>query len=176
MALRNAQYHAARRRFLDAVSKLFNFVIILAGTGTAAQLSEGRPDVSIFLGGAIAGLGAAQLVFDFTGRARAHEILQRRYFSLLADIEETLDPDEQQCARWKSEFSRAAADEPPVLRALDAISDNQATAALLGASKPRLKVTFWQSITRQIFAHNAGTFPVSESWSKTDQEALEGNT
>ena len=92
MALRNAQYHLARRRFLDGTSRVFNFVIILGGTGTAAQLTTDRPNVAIILGGIIAAVGAAQLVFDFMGRARIHEILQRRYFNLLADMEQESKP------------------------------------------------------------------------------------
>lgn len=161
MALRNALYHLARRRFLDGVNRFCNLLIILGGTGTAAQLAGGSPDTAFALGGAIALVGALQLVFDYTGRARLHEILQRRYFHLMADIECCETPTSEQCARWYSEFSRAAADEPPTMRALDAIADNQATFALLGGDKPRLKITWWQSFTRHMLAHNGGAFPVA---------------
>lgn len=161
MALRNALYHLARRRFLDGISRTFNLLIILGGTGTAAELSRGNPNIAFYLGGAIALVGALQLVFDYTGRARLHEILQRRYFSLMADVECAISPTSDQCARWYAEFTRAAADEPPTMRALDAIADNQATFALLGGDKPRLKVSRWQSLTRQIFAHNGGAFAPS---------------
>jgi hypothetical protein len=164
MALRNALYHIARRRWLDGWSRAFNLVIILGGTGTAAEITRGNEVHALWLGGSIALVGALQLVFDFTGRARSHEILQRRYFNLMADIECLVDPTRQNCVQWEAEISRAAADEPPHMRALDAIADNQATNALYGGRSPRLAVTPWQSFTRHLLAHNGGQFPVDSGW------------
>jgi hypothetical protein len=165
-ALRNALYHVARRRWLDGWSRVFNLIIILGGTGTAADLTRGHSEAALWLGGTIALVGALQLVFDFTGRARLHEILQRRYYSLMADVEYELNPTKQKCANWGAEITRAAADEPPTMRALDAIADNQATAALLGSKRPRQIVSPWESFTRQLLPHNAGVFPIDPRWNE----------
>lgn len=162
MALRNALYHVARRRFLDGINRFCNLLVILGGTAVVAEMARGAPAYSLLVGCTVTTIGALQLVFDYSGRARQHEILQRRYFNLMADVECVEAPSGEQCVRWRSEFSRAAADEPPTLRALDAIADNQATFALIGGDKPRLKITRWQSLTRHIWAHNSGAFPLDD--------------
>ncbi len=162
MALRNALYHVARRRWLDGWSRFFNLLTILAGTGIAADLTKGNGQAALVLGGLVTISGALQLVYDFTGRARLHEILQRRYFTLMADIECAASPTGDQCRIWRSEFSRASADEPPTMRALDSIAHNQATFALIGGTEPYLKVNWWQSLTRHILPHNAGLFPPNQ--------------
>lgn len=79
---------------------------------------------------------------------------------MLADIERLPTPTLDHCADWASQFAKLAADEPPTLRALDAIVDNQATQALKGGNTPRLQVEWWQSATRHLVAHNAGVFPI----------------
>lgn len=78
---------------------------------------------------AVAVVGAAQLVFDFGGKARDHQTLQREYYHLLAEIEETLSPTEKQLGSWYGKMIMIAGDEPPVLRALDAKAYNDALGA-----------------------------------------------
>jgi hypothetical protein len=163
-ALRNALYHSARYRFLDGVNRWFNFMVILTGTGAAAKIVDASTLAALALGGSIAAIGALQLVFDYAGRALRHEALQRRYYEMLADIDCLTSPTLQDCAKWKGDISRIAADEPPTMRALDAIADNQATSALMGGNRPRMKITRWQSVTRQFLAHNSGAFPIDEKW------------
>ncbi|WP_126010598.1 hypothetical protein [Georhizobium profundi] len=163
-ALRNANYHLARRRWLEGVSRCFNLLVILGGTGTAAEVVRGSDFGALLLGATIALIGALQLVFDFSGRARLHETLQRRYFELMADIECALDPQQADCANWRAKLTRIAGDEPPVMRALDAVADNQATGALLGATKPRLQISRWEHFSRNFCAHENKTFPTNRDW------------
>ncbi|MBT9370304.1 hypothetical protein [Rhizobium sp. CSW-27] len=163
-ALRNALYHVARRGWLDGISRILNLAVIVGGTAYAADIAKGNTNATLLLGMITAVIGALQLVFDFGGRARDHQLLQKRYYDVLAAIEENRAPNLDDCARWKAELTRIYADEPPTLRALDAIADNQATAAIMGARKPRLHVTFYESMTRHIFMHNSGTFHVNEGW------------
>jgi hypothetical protein len=167
-ALRNALYHGARRGWLDGWSRLYTFVVILGGTGTAADLVRSSSTLTLILGAIITSIGALQLVFDFSGRARNHELLQKRYFELMAEIEGTTVPTIDLCARWDAEVTKISADEPPTLRVLDTIADNQATAALLPVKGPRLKVTWWQSITRHVFPHNSAIFTQNNNWRLDD--------
>nr|WP_278520108.1 hypothetical protein [Brucella anthropi] len=176
MALRNALYHTARYRFLDGVNRWFNFMVILGGTGTAAEIAKSNTGAATILGGGIAAIGALQLVFDYAGRAHRHEGLQRRYYEMLADIDCAARPGGDDCARWRADVSRIAADEPPTMRALDAIADNQATSALLGGDRPRMKVTWWQSITRQLLAHNGGKFDIDPYWKSAEELAADRET
>lgn len=169
MALRNALYHAARYRFLDGVNKWFNLLVILGGTGTVAEVVRSNTLVAMYLGVGIAAIGALQLVFDYAGRAHRHEGLQRRYYEMLADLDCTISPTIENCAKWHGDISRIAADEPPTMHALDVIADNQATRTLLGGDRPRLRIGWFCSMTRQILAHNGGKFTVDPMWKPADR-------
>jgi hypothetical protein len=91
-ALRNAIYHSSRRRFFELLSRFLSFLVVVSGTLAVATLANWDPRWPA-AGAAV--IGAMQLVFDFNGRARLHENLQRRYFELLAKIERVLTPTEQ---------------------------------------------------------------------------------
>ena len=85
-ALRSALYHTSRRSHFDLMSRVFNFMIILAGTSSVAGLvsSYSLQPVS---GAVIASLGAAQLVFDFSRRSADHQILSRAYWGIISALE-----------------------------------------------------------------------------------------
>ena len=53
-----------------------------------------------------------------------------------------------------------------VLRALDAVADNQATATLYGAKIPRLRVNAWEHITRHLLPHHSAMFPQNDGWDR----------
>lgn len=168
MALRNALYHSARRGWLDGWNRFYNFVVILGGSASAARVIASGSSGDISLGLVIAAVGASQLVWDFGGRARTHEFLQRRFYDLMAEIDMTTQPTRSLCAEWRSKITLAAADAPPTLRALDAIMDNQATAALRGAKSPRLHVRWYQRRFRHIWPFISATFPVVKGWEVDD--------
>ncbi|HEV7247960.1 MAG TPA: hypothetical protein VGN93_13330 [Shinella sp.] len=129
--LRNALYHTSRRLTFDRWNRWFNFVVIVLGATAMTDWLEGfgiAMSQSIF-GVAVAAVGAASLVFDFAGKARDHQSLQREYYHLLAEIEGNLDPTPQDLASWQSAMIRVAGDEPPTLRALDAKAYNDALGA-----------------------------------------------
>jgi hypothetical protein len=112
-ALRNAIYHASRRRFFELLTRFLSFLVVVSGTLAVATLANWDPRWPA-AGAAV--IGALQLVFDFNGRARLHENLQRRYFELIAKIEKTLKVTEQEIADWKSDLNLIYADEPPPMR------------------------------------------------------------
>ncbi len=170
-ALRNALYHTARRAWLERMSRFLNLAVILGGTSYAAQVTAGSPTLALALGLGSATIGAIQLIFDFSGKAHLHERLQRRYYIVLSSIEAKRNVTMEDCANWKAELLQIYADEPPILRALDAIADNQATAASYGSGQPRLKVNLWQSLTRNIFLHTAGQFPEQKGWRTSQEES-----
>jgi hypothetical protein len=78
-ALRNAIYHSSRRRFFELLNRSLSFLVVISGTAAVANLHSLEPR---WLAAMAAIIGALQLVFDFGGRARIHEVLQRRYFEL----------------------------------------------------------------------------------------------
>lgn len=128
--LRNALYHTARRRNLERGSRVFSFLIVVLGATAAADVLAIAGIDRTLPAFAIAVIGALQLVFDFGRQARDHQSLQREYYFLLAEIEAETEPTDQHCAEWYSRMIRIAADEPPVLRALDAKAYNDALDAI----------------------------------------------
>lgn len=129
--LRNALYHTGRRMTFDRWNRWCNFAVILLGAAAMSDLMRTLElaQHQIWIGGAVAFVGAAQLVFDFAGRARDHQSLQRDYYALLSEIEECTEPTIEQLAGWRGKMVRIAGDEPPTLRALDAKAYNDAIGA-----------------------------------------------
>lgn len=152
--LRNALYHTSRRLTFDRWNRWFNFIVILIGASAMGDLArQFGYDVSQgFVGAAVAGVGAAQLVFDFGGKSRDHQALQRDYYHLLAEIEEKSEPSNDEMARWQGQMTRIAADEPPTLRALDSKAYNDAIGATdFYPRTERLFIPWWHKFVGQFW-------------------------
>jgi hypothetical protein len=128
--LRNALYHAARRQTFERWNRVFNFITIALGAAVVGDLLARFGIEQMWSGVAVTMIGAAQLVLDFSGAARDHQVLQRDYYNLLSDIERTLGPDEAKLAEWRGRMMRITGEEPPVRRAIDAKAYNDALDAL----------------------------------------------
>jgi hypothetical protein len=163
-ALRNALYHTERKNFLDLLNRSLNFLVILLGASVAGKaaglfsIKENWLELSVVL------FATIQLVFDFGGRARVHEYLQRGYYELLSEMEnENLD-NEKTKRKWSTKLLTISSDEPMPMRALDAIAYNKAVAATSDNSefvlKNRQHVTFLQRRLRHIFAYHSAQFPL----------------
>lgn len=158
-ALRNALYHGARRNFLEFASRLINFFVILGGAGAVSDALGGATGWALL---ATVG-GTLQLVFDFGGQGKEHAFLQRRFYDVIAEIEACPGPSDEQICKWQADLVRIYADEPPTMRALDAIAYNEAADAL--DTDWRVKVTWWQSFCRHVYPFNGTPF----AWRKTDR-------
>jgi hypothetical protein len=106
----------------------------------------------------------AQLVFDFGSKARTHEFLQKRYYEIISEMETSdVDSDEAK-KKWSAKLLPLAADEPIVMRALDALAYNKAVDALISdpqeATNCRLHVPWYQRRLRHVWAfQNAQYLP-----------------
>lgn len=159
--LRNAIYHTGRRMALERWNRWGNFATILLGATAMADVlrTYGLEAHQFIIGGAVAVVGAAQLVFDFGGKARDHQSLQKEYYGLLADIEETPDPSADQVAIWRARMLRIAGDEPPTLRALDAKAYNDAIGATdIYPMDQRLVIPFWHRVLGPFFSFEGHTY------------------
>lgn len=145
--LRNALYHTARRRGLERTNRIFNFLVVMLGAAAVGDvLKQVQVDQSL-IGLAVAVVGALQLVFDFGRQARDHQTLQRDYYILLAEIEASTSDDPSLCAEWYSRMIRISADEPPIMRAIDAKAFNDALDAMgTFASAERLHIPLWHRL------------------------------
>lgn len=132
----------------------------MAGTAAVADVT-GKMGAGVAPGLLVAILGSLQLVCDFAGRAKSHEILQKRYYDLLGQVIELSVPTVELCTKLEAEIMRISGDEPPTLRALDAIAYNDALTSMYGNERDqnRMRITWWQSATRHLLPHNGADFP-----------------
>ena len=159
--LRNAIYHTARAQYLDRCTKLLNLIIIVLGTSAAAQLGSDALKVDPkWLSIGTAFFAAFQLVGDFAVSARVHAYLQRRCYELLSEvelIELRSNFDDSKIAEVKSKLDLIYGEEPPPMRALDAIAYN-AACDTLGKSNSRVKISWLQSLLRHLYPFNGTEF------------------
>ncbi|MFG1409477.1 hypothetical protein V5G24_00055 [Xanthobacter sp. VTT E-85241] len=142
-AVRNAQYHTARRRTLERWNRWATSATILLGTAVVADAAGKTSFDVVWLGLATSIIGIAQLVFDFGGRARTHEILQRRYYDLIAGLRRKPEPTEAEVADWNSTITLIYGDEPPFDPVSDALAYNAAGNALGMDDADVLIVPWW---------------------------------
>jgi hypothetical protein len=159
--LRNAVYHTRRRAFLDACSRVLNFLVILLGGTAAAQAGSKFPPLDQVLAGLAALIGALQLVFDLGGAARNHEFLQRRYYELLSETDKAAVPSDEVLREWNSKLSLLYAEEPPQLRALDAIAYNT-TCDSLGKGEGRVRLTWFHFVFCQFYSFPGTKFSATK--------------
>jgi hypothetical protein len=130
----------------------------VARTSAVAEFSNkfGAGDPAMFAFTATAA-GTLQLVFDLGVRARDHDFLQRRYYQLIAEMKRVAAPSHENICEWEAIMYEIYAEEPPPMRALDSIAWNAACESM-GGDK-RIKVTWYQSLLRNIWAFNGSEFP-----------------
>lgn len=141
-AVCNAQYHTARRRTLERWSRWLSALTIILGTAVVAEAAGSFGMRVDWLGLATAIAGTFQLVFDFAGRARTHELLQRRYYDLIAAIRRKPMANETEIADWNGVITLIYGDEPPVEPVGNALAYNAASNTL-GAEAGELLVVPW---------------------------------
>jgi len=144
-ALRNAIYHTSRRRFFELLTRSLSFLVVVSGTAAVANLHAIEPRIAA---AGAATIGALQLVFDFNGRARTHEILQRKYYDLIAEIDGIQSPNDEQILKWQA--------------ALDAIAYNAACRNMGYDSSPK-RVKFYQLALSQLYPFPNTNFSASAS-------------
>jgi len=127
---RNAMYNAAREGWYASLHKLVMFTSAFSGTGAAVTvLGEWNSVISVFFGLFVAFATTSDLVFNLSGNARLHNGLRQRYFSLLAELESS-EIDQELLKSINDRLYRIYGEEPPTMRALDAMMWNQARLSL----------------------------------------------
>lgn len=148
--LMNARYHAAREAFLDSVHRWFMFGVVASGagavTGFASFLGEAEWLNAVF-GTLAAVLGALDLTFDLANRARMHALMKRRYFELMADLEEG----QKSIAQVEVCVHRYAADEEPAYHALLTASWNAAQEMVYGDKEDQYNIPWFHRKFQNFF-------------------------
>lgn len=157
-ALRNAFYHSARLRFFEWQHRALMFLIVLTGTAGVGSLLGGGIGASA-LGAITALLATTDLVLDLRGKAQTHDALKRRYYMLLARLDEEPDASRAKLTRWNARIIKITAEEPVTFRAVDAVAHNEAIDTLGLNEGKKQRLTKWQYLMRHWSTFPGATFP-----------------
>jgi len=134
VCLMNARYHSTREAFLDTVHRWLMFGIIIFGASSIIDFLS--PWAKVASGALTAVFGALDLVFDLSNRSRAHALMKRRYFELLADVTEG----HKNVTEGYACMHRLSADEEPAYHALISASWNAAQEMVYGSEAEKYKI------------------------------------
>jgi hypothetical protein len=157
--LMNARYHSSREAFLDSVHRWLMFGIIVFGASSVIDFL--RPWTKVASGAFAAIFGALDLVFDLSNRARAHALMKRRYFELLADV---IDGHKNVTEGYAC-MHRFSADEEPAYYALISASWNAAQEMVYGSKAEKYKIGWFKTWFKNFLRFEGSKF----SLAKTDK-------
>jgi hypothetical protein len=132
----NMHYHAGREAYLDASHRWLMFLVIVFGTSAVVDIFPSLPWVKVALSAAAAVMGALDLTFDLSGRARNHAVMKRRYSDVLTSCLRNAD----ELAVARSSLMELAGEEEPAYHALIALSHNMAESQVYGDDDEHLHV------------------------------------
>lgn len=161
---RSARYHVLRKAFYSRIHSWMMVIVVFSGSAAAAVISKDLLTVSpqiILIVLLPTLMGAIDLVWNPSGRARDHEVLAKRFYwvSKLVDVEQA---DKDRVREWNNSLLSAYEDEPDIFHALNAECYNAATKAL-GIDKRKHKVIGrWPRLFRQWIRYTAEDFPTRE--------------
>ena len=150
-----ALYHRSRMAWFITLQRVSLFLTLLASTGAVAAIVKTNSTLAIWISFLAAAISAAGLAFDFSGGARRHDECRRTYHDLAAELTE--DPACETACQAK--IIRAAASEPPVFEAANAVAYNAAIRSLGLDENERFVLTKWQSVLRHVWHYTGTRFP-----------------
>lgn len=122
-------YHRKRQRFFDLLDKGTKAATVLL---SASLLGEWVKAHLPLVASAIAALGLLALVFGYGERKQAHKELAQAFMRLRGEVDQTGQSEftAEQLDAWAAELARLDASEPPNLRALVTLCQNEQAIAL----------------------------------------------
>lgn len=146
VAYMNGMYHADREAVLDRRHRTMMFFVI--ALGTSAVVRPFGIEFDIYFGAATALVGAIDLSFNFSVRARNHAYLRKEYFRVAAALAEGKCSPKSANAK----MTDLAAEEEPVFMAALSVAHNWATRAVYGAGATLpCRVSRLQRVLRHTF-------------------------
>lgn len=153
-----ALYHRDRLTWFVTLHRAAMFLNVFFGTGAVATLLQGHRWVIVTATLMLALVSAASLAFDFAGSARKHEDRRRTYHDLAAQLEEC-DKGDAACQALRGKMIRAAADDPYVYKAAEAVAFNAATQSLGRDVSDEFVLTPCQRLLRHVRSYSGAKFP-----------------
>lgn len=104
------RYHKRRKQHLDGVYKVLVFsTLMLSAAAFLLQLTHQG-----LIGMAVIGLGSLSMVWNFSHKAREHDILVNQYQQLLDLIRMTHLPTADHVKQWRTQRMSIQSKEPPI--------------------------------------------------------------
>lgn len=123
---RSVRYHDKRRGFLEGFQKTKNLAAIVVGSAAMVTVLNSVSGAFLLGSALVVGiLSAIDLVFGVNAKAREHSDLRKRFIELEKEIVGVIEPPVSQIREWQQKRLTIEADEPSVLRVLDAICHNE---------------------------------------------------
>jgi hypothetical protein len=153
---RMVRYHRRRERFLDRVHHVGAFLTVVGGSATVATALGDMPRAVVWLAAFTAAASAHEIVFQTARRARLYSELARSWIAFEREVR-LARPGLTEEALLKLQDQRLdiEADEPPALRVLDAICNDEMVRAMGYPDSERSNVTFWQRAFCQLVDYRA---------------------
>lgn len=129
---RSARYHNRRRRFFDNMHRLKTALSLLAGSAAmvAIMATTKNDNIALAASAIVTFVSTIDLVVGSTTRARLHADLARRFIDLERAITLAKDQNEADIQEWTAQRLLIEADEPPILRVLDILCQNELLLAM----------------------------------------------
>lgn len=154
----SAFYHRNRLAWFSALHRGSMFLNVLFGTAAVAAVVQSSFVPPLLPPVLLALVSASGLAFDFAGRARKHEDRRRTYHDFAAKLL-LCEADEAKCLSLRAAMIQAAADDPPIYKAADALAYNEAIKSLGRDPNEAFVLSYWQSLTRHVFSYTGTDFP-----------------
>lgn len=147
---KSIRYHTQRKRFFDWLHNTTTFLCAVSGTATIATiLGKFDQSVSISFALCVTVFSMIDLVIGSPRAARLYDDLARRFIAL----EKQLMLSEKSLAALDAvtlQRLNIEAEEPPVLRVLNAVCYNEVTASLGYSRDKFIRITWFQHLFRHI--------------------------
>ncbi|MHB8123752.1 MAG: hypothetical protein ACYDG4_16565 [Desulfuromonadaceae bacterium] len=148
---RSIRYHSRRQMFFDSLYKWTQVLSLISGSATVAVVIAKYTDCAIWLAAMVAIFSAFNLIFGFSGSARLHNDLARRFSELEKRIIRDQNPSMESIASFEVDRLDIEMVEPPILKTLDLLCHNELCRALGYGEEAMAKVGFWGRLFAQFF-------------------------
>jgi hypothetical protein len=133
--------------------------VLIGGSGAVALIAAASSVWTVVLSIVAAVAAASDAAFGWVVLARDHADLARRFYDVLAAVENGCDS-EADCRRLRGSLVTLYGDELPPMRAVDAVAYNAAQRSLYGDDGKRLRVRWWESAFRHLWPFSGADFPM----------------
>lgn len=120
------RYHMRRQGFYEQWHRFTGVMTLLLGSAAFVTLLKQHELVAMIATSSVAILQALDLIFETRKRADLHRDLRKRYLTIEPDISACKEIAKEQYCEIKRTIALIEVDEPPLRRAVLAISQNEA--------------------------------------------------